>query len=64
MGLFKKKIVKKTYDRVEQGFHYLLGTVHPDNIASVNSFLQLNYQQVMMKEKYGGMKRCIFCKKI
>ena len=48
----------------EQGFHYLLGTAHPDNVASVNSFLRLNYEQVMTKEKYGGMRRSIFCKEI
>ena len=48
----------------EQGFHYLLGTAHPDNVASGNSFLRLNYEQVMTKEKYGGMRRSIFCKEI
>ena len=48
----------------EQGYHYLLGTAHPDNVASVNTFLKLQYEQVMTKEKYGGMKRSIFCKAI
>ena len=48
----------------EQGYHYLLGTAHPDNVASVNTFLKLQYEQVMTKEKYGGMKRSIFCKEI
>ena len=48
----------------EQGYHYLLGTAHPDNVASVNTFLKLQYEQVMTKEKYGGMKRRIFCKAI
>ena len=48
----------------EQGFQYLLGTAHPDNKASVNTFLKLQYEQMMTKEKYGGMKRSIFCKEI
>ena len=48
----------------EQGYHYLLGPAHPDNVASVNTFLKLQYEQVMTKEKYGGMKRSIFCKEI
>ena len=48
----------------EQGYYYLLGTAHPDNVASVNTFLKLQYEQVMTKEKYGGMKRSIFCKAI
>ena len=51
-------------DLKEQGYHYLLGTAHPDNVASVNTFLKLQYEQVMTKEKYGGMKRSIFCKAI
>ena len=48
----------------EQGYRYLLGTAHPDNVASVSSFLRLNYKQVMTKEKYNGMNRSIFCKKL
>ena len=48
----------------EQGFRYLLGTAHPDNAASVNTFLKLQYEQMMTKEKYGGMKRSIFWKEI
>lgn len=63
-GLQRSMMEKAEQMLKEQGFHYLLGTAHPDNLASVNSFLKLQYEQVMTKEKYGGMKRSIFCKKI
>ena len=63
-GLQRQMMEKAEEILKEQGFHYLLGTAHPDNVASVNSFLRLNYEQVMTKEKYGGMRRSIFCKEI
>ena len=63
-GLQRHMMEKAEEILKEQGFHYLLGTAHPDNAASVNSFLRLNYEQVMTKEKYGGMRRSIFCKEI
>ena len=63
-GLQKIMMEKAEEILKEQGFHYLLGTAHPDNAASVNTFLKLQYEQVMTKEKYGGMKRSIFCKEI
>ena len=63
-GLQKIMMEKAEQILKKQGFHYLLGTAHPDNAASVNTFLKLGYKQVMTKEKYGGMKRSIFCKEI
>lgn len=63
-GLQHKMMEKAERILKEKGFHYLVGTAHPDNKASVNSFLKLEYEQVMTKEKYGGMTRSIFCKKI
>lgn len=63
-GLQKIMMEKAEEILKEQGFRYLLGTAHPDNKASVNTFLKLQYEQVMTKEKYGGMKRSIFCKEI
>lgn len=63
-GLQRKMMEEAERILKDKGFRYLLGTVHPDNKASVNSFLKLNYECVMTKEKYGGMKRCVFCKKI
>lgn len=63
-GLQRKMMEASERILKEQGYHYLLGTAHPDNVASVSSFLRLNYEQVMTKEKYNGMKRSIFCKKL
>ena len=63
-GLQRKMMEASEQILKEQGYHYLLGTAHPDNVASVNTFLKLQYEQVMTKEKYGGMKRSIFCKAI
>ena len=63
-GLQRKMMEESEQILKEQGYHYLLGTAHPDNVASVNTFLKLQYEQVMTKEKYGGMKRSIFCKAI
>lgn len=63
-GLQKHMMEKAEQILKEQGFRYLLGTAHPDNLASVNTFLKLQYEQVTTKEKYGGMKRSIFCKEI
>ena len=63
-GLQRKMMEESEQILKEQVYHYLLGTAHPDNVASVNTFLKLQYEQVMTKEKYGGMKRSIFCKEI
>ena len=63
-GLQRKMMEESEQILKEQGYHYLLGTAHPDNVASVSSFLRLNYKQVMTKEKYNGMNRSIFCKKL
>lgn len=63
-GLQRRMMEKAEEILKQQGFHYLLGTAHPDNTASVNSFLKLSYEQVMTKEKYDGMRRSIFCKEI
>lgn len=46
------------------GYHYLMGTVHPDNIYSGNIFKKLGYRVVMQTEKYGGLPRNIMCKEI
>ena len=54
-GLQRKMMEESEQILKEQGYHYLLGTAHPDNVASVNTFLKLQYEQVMTKEKYGGV---------
>lgn len=48
----------------EQNFYHLLGTAHPDNAPSVNTFLKLQYKKINEKIKYGGWPRCIFYKKL
>ena len=69
-GMTIRDVLKSAFDPLlqkEQRMNEicdLLGTAHPDNVASVNTFLKLQYEQVMTKEKYGGMKRSIFCKEI
>lgn len=48
----------------EQGFHYLMCTIHPDNTFSLNNALRQGYEIMMTKEKYGGYLRHILLKKI
>ena len=47
-----------------QGYRYLMGTAHPDNIYSVNNFLRLGYEVAGEDMKYGGLPRYIFCRRI
>lgn len=46
------------------GYHWLMGTAHPENVYSVNNFRKLGYEIVAEDLKYGGLPRYIFCKKI
>ena len=41
-----------------------MGTAHPENIYSVNNFLQLDYEIVAEDNKYGGRPGYVFFKKI
>lgn len=45
-------------------YKYLMGTAHPENIYSVNNFLQLDYEIVAEDNKYGGRPGYVFFKKI
>ncbi len=45
-------------------FGYFMATVSPDNPASYRSFEQNGYQLMMTKEKYGGLIRRVYCKKV
>lgn len=47
----------------DNGYRYLMGTAHPDNIYSINNFEKLGYRKVAEDLKYGGLPRCVFCKK-
>ncbi len=45
-------------------YHYLLGTIHPDNYYSLNSMLRCGYLVVKETYLYGGLPRAIILKEI
>lgn len=45
-------------------YRYLMGTVHPDNTASVKSFINNGFSIVKTVPKYGGRLRHIMLKKL
>lgn len=51
-------------DLRQQGFGYLLCTVHPDNRFSRDNMLRQGYQAVKITKKYGGLPREILCKEL
>ncbi len=44
------------------GFRYLMGTVHPDNVYSMNNVLKQGYRVIGEKQKHGGKRRAILFK--
>lgn len=48
----------------QRGYGYLMCTIHPDNVYSINNAVRQGYEVVMTKEKYGGFIRDILLKKI
>lgn len=46
------------------GFKCLCCTAHPDNRFSVNNILAQGYEIMLTKEKYGGLLRHIFMKRL
>ena len=63
-GLQKKLMEVAEKQLRSAGFHWLMGTAHPDNVYSVHNFQKLGYEIVTEALKYGGLPRYIFCKKI
>ena len=64
-----QKIQKKLLSAAEEieqkrETKYLMATVHPDNIYSVENLEQLGYQCLLETEKYGGRKRKIMSKEL
>ena len=55
---YAEEIIDKTY------YHYFLATVSPNNPASYRSFEKNGYQLITTKEKYNGLIRRIYCKKV
>jgi GNAT superfamily N-acetyltransferase len=45
-------------------FKIFLATVSPENTASCKSFEQSGYELYAVKEKYGGLQRRIYCKRL
>lgn len=63
-GLQKKLMEAAEEHLRSSGFHWLMGTAHPDNVYSVHNFQKLGYEIIIEALKYGGLRRYIFCKKI
>ena len=63
-GLQRRLMEAAEADLREQGYRYLMCTVHPDNRYSRNNVIRQGYEAVMVKEKYGGHLREIFLKRI
>lgn len=64
LGIQKQLMEKAEEILMEQGYCYLMGTAHPDNVYSVNNFGKLGYRLVVKTLKYGGLPRCVFCKEV
>lgn len=61
----QKKLMKEAEDiLIKNGFTYLMATVHPKNLYSLNNFTQLRYEIVKTMKKYGGMERYILLKSV
>lgn len=43
---------------------YLIATVHPDNLPSRHSMEKLGYTCVALTTLYGGLPRCVYCKRL
>lgn len=52
------------HDLKEQGYQYLLCTVHPENRFSLHNVQKQGYEIMITKEKYGGFLRHILLKEI
>lgn len=64
MGL-QKKMLEYAQGMIDRkSFHYLMATVSPDNPASYHTLEKCGYRMMMQKEKYGGLIRRIYMKKI
>ena len=64
LGLQAKLMDACEKELSHRGWEYLLATIHPDNIYSLNNALNGGYQVMATKEKYGGKLRHIMMKKL
>ncbi|MDL2271527.1 GNAT family N-acetyltransferase [Desulfovibrio sp. OttesenSCG-928-I05] len=63
-GLQKMLLQKGEELAAGLGYTSFLATVHPDNAASLKSFLALGYSIGTTKEKYGGLMRHVLWKAV
>ena len=63
-GIGKKLMIQGEHILKQQGFYYLLATVHPENMGSLKTMLSLDYEMIATKEKYGGKIRHIMKKEL
>ena len=62
---YQKILMKKAEkDAINLGYKYLMCTIHPDNIYSMQNALNLGYKHILSKEKYGGKIRAIMLKEV
>lgn len=62
-GLQKRLMMEAENILSKNGFRYLMATVHPKNLPSLNNFTKLGYEIVKTVRKYGGKKRHILFKR-
>lgn len=54
-----EKIMSEKYN-----IKYVLSTIHPDNVASMKSLLNIGYKVVCKTKMYGNKDRCILLKEV
>ena len=61
----QRQLLQKLHETLrDNGYEYAIATVHPDNIWSVNNLKAEKYAYDHEQEKYGGLKRTIYVKKL
>jgi ribosomal protein S18 acetylase RimI-like enzyme len=61
-GLQKQLMMEAENLLRKKGFTYLMATVHPKNLPSLNNFIKSGYEIVKTVKKYGGMERHVLLK--
>ncbi len=63
--LYTKMVEKaEKYMTNKYNIRYILATVHPDNIASMKSLLNIGYEVYCTTKMYGNKDRCILMKQL
>lgn len=50
--------------RIRKDTKFLMATVHPNNVPSRRSMEKLGYSCVAQTTLYGGLPRCVYCKRL